>query len=130
MLICVLVFGMSGCKIKKTVEVRRYHEPTAAVQIVYSKKKLPKGLKRIGTVSVENCGLTYPRLCTFDACLNALSEEACRAGADVIRITYIRRPNRIAYVGLSYLIDGGITRCSATIKANMYVYKDKPSEKY
>ncbi len=117
---------MCGCGIKKQVAVKRYHEPTDSVDIVFSRKRMPHGLRRIGTVQVENCGLTLGKHCTFDACLNAIRDAASNAGADVVRVYYIQRPNRLAYVGLSYLVDGGITRCTAVVKGYMYIRKEKP----
>lgn len=120
-----LTLCFCSCGIKKHVEVKRYHEPTDSVRIVFSRKRMPKGVKRIGTVRVDNCGLTRARNCTFDACLNAIRDAAGEAGADVVRIYYIQKPNRLAYIGLSYLIDGGITRCTAVVKGYMYIRKDK-----
>lgn len=116
---------LSSCGIQKQVEVKRYHDPTDSVRIVYSRKRMPKGVKRFGTIVVENKGLTRACYCTFDACLTAIRDAAGDAGADVVRIFFIQKPNKMAYVGLSNLIDGGITNCAAVVKGYLYVRKDK-----
>ncbi len=116
---------LSGCGIRKQIEVKRYHNPTDSVRIVYSRKRLPKGLKRFGTITVENKGLTKACYCTFDACLTALRDAAGDAGADVVRIYFIQKPNKMAYIGLSSLIEGGITNCSAMVKGYLYIRKER-----
>lgn len=110
LLFVLMVF--TSCGINQDISVSTVYPPKSNTQIVHSGQALPQGLKRIGSITVGDTGFTFTSLCTYEACIQKIIEEAGKNGADVAYIVRIKEPTS----------DLGGSTCY-TITADLYVYQ-------
>ena len=95
LILCGVLFIVTSCNtpLKVLVNVREYHERTEKIRFIQTGQTLPDNIKRIGSIEVGEGGWTPERECTYEACMNAIENEAKRAGADIVYIVKIVEPN-------------------------------------
>ena len=97
----------TSCSLQRMVSVSTKYPPTEEITIIQTGQTLPNGVIRMGSVSVGDGGLTPTEDCTYEACMQAVKEEAQRVGADIVYIVQVTTPN--AFVGVGYSFWGGST---------------------
>ena len=112
LLLLGIAFILSSCGINQKVSVYESHPPKTNTQIVHTGQPLPQNVRRIGSITVGDTGLTFTSLCTYEACMQTVITEAGKAGADVAYIVRIKEPTE----------DIGGSSCY-TITADLYVYQ-------
>lgn len=113
---------ITSCQLTKKVVVRGYYEPKNAVRIIYPGERIPRGMQKIGYVSVGGNGCVTPAsACTYENCMTTIKIEAMKSGANLARIVYVRRPSAMALSSIYGLIDNKYTRCNTTMRADLYV---------
>lgn len=110
--VLIALLALTSCGINQNVSVNAVYPPKDNTQIVHSGQTLPQGLKRIGSITVGDTGFTFTSLCTYEACIQKIIQEAGKAGADVAYIVRIKEPTD----------DMGGSTCY-TITADLYVYQ-------
>ena len=108
----IVLFVLSSCGINQKLSVYESHPPKTNTQIIHTGQPLPQGVRRIGSITVGDTGLTFTSLCTYEACMQTVISEAGKAGADVAYIVRIKEPTD----------DIGGSSCY-TITADLYVYQ-------
>lgn len=108
---------LSSCgwtrELKRQVTIYDTYAPTPGRLPVYqSSQQLPKGCIQIGNVTVSEGGLTKQKDCTYEACIEAVQEEAKKMGGQFIYVVKIKEP------------DMANTLCYHII-ADIYRYKNK-----
>lgn len=105
---------LASCSLKQNVSVYKTYPVKEKVQIVHAGQTLPQGLMRIGSITVGDTGFTFTSLCTYEACMHAITSRAAEVGADLVYIVHIKEPKS----------DVGGSSCY-NITADLYVYDDK-----
>lgn len=103
---------LASCGVNQNVSVNAVYPPKNNTQIVHIGQTLPQGLKRIGSITVGDTGFTLTSLCTYEACIQKIMQEAGKNGADIAYIVRIKEPTD----------DIGGSSCY-TIIADLYVYQ-------
>ncbi len=99
MLLCYVSLCYGGQVKTKKSELRRYvsvydtYPPTPGrLPIIQTAQPLPDGCLQVGTVTVGDSGLTKTKNCTYEACIEAIQEEAKKMGGQFIYIVKIKEP--------------------------------------
>lgn len=94
LVLCGILFFITSCytPLKVLVHVREYHEKTEKIRFIQTGQELPDGIMRIGSIEVGEGGWTPANECSYEACMNAIENEAKRAGADIVYIVKIVEP--------------------------------------
>lgn len=88
----VVLFVLSGCKLKTVVNVNEYYAPVSRIEVYSFSQQLPGNIIRIGSIEVGEAGFTKTEDCSYEACLSAIKNEAKKSGADVVHIVHIKEP--------------------------------------
>ena len=116
-----------SCGLVKTIAVNGNYEPTKSVEIINNNQTLPTGLIRIGSITIDgnqSLVLSYDE-CSYETCIQTLSDEAKKAGADIVYIVSVVAPNQSLMITLYFYGTSG-SGCY-TIVADLYI-KDKTSD--
>lgn len=119
----MILFLFNSCGIGITVSVPKHYPPTDEdkLEMIYLNQDLPKGLQRIGSITVGDGGFTLAYNCTYEACLMTIQQEAAKVGADVACIVLVKEPTSIFHIGNGGTSHGG-TECY-TVTADLYKRK-------
>ena len=88
-----LVLLLSSCGLKRTIAIYDTYPITPGrLEVIQTGQPLPDDKILIGTVTVGEKGLTKTKDCTYQACLEAIQEEAKKMGGHFIYIVKIKEP--------------------------------------
>lgn len=100
-------------ELRKDVSVYDTYPPTPGrLPIIQTAQKIPENSLQIGSVTVGESGLTKTKNCTYEACIEAIQEEAKKMGGQFIYIVKIKEPE--SWGSTCY-----------NIVADIYRYKDE-----
>lgn len=95
-ILAFLVFlgSVYGCGLSiRAVATVPYPPSQSEVKIYNANQILPEGLKRIGSITIDDTGFTLSENGTYEACLAALREEAKKMGGNVVNIVNMQAPD-------------------------------------
>jgi len=81
-------------ELRRNISVYDTYAPTPGrLPIVQTAQPIPDGCIQIGSVTVGDSGLTKTKNCTYEACIEAVQEEAKKMGGQFIYIVKITEPS-------------------------------------
>ena len=81
-------------ELRRDVSVYDTYPPTPGrLPIIQTAQTIPDNSIQIGTVTVGESGFTKTKNCTYEACIEAIQEEAKKMGGQFIYIVKIKEPD-------------------------------------
>ena len=91
--LCALIVLIPSCKLKTIVSVNDYYAPTSGRLPIYQTgQQLPTNVIRIGSIVVGESGATPTDMCTYEACMQVIEDEAKKVGADLVYLVKVQEP--------------------------------------
>lgn len=85
---------MVSCGLKRQVAIYDTYPVTPGRLVVYQTgQQLPNNLVQVGTVVVGEKGASITKNCTYEACIEAIQEEAKKMGGQIIYIVNLKEPS-------------------------------------
>lgn len=93
-IILALTILMTSCGLKRQVAIYDTYPATPGRLAIYQTgQQLPNDIIQVGTVVVGEKGATTTKNCTYEACMEAIQEEAKKMGGHIIYIVSLKEPS-------------------------------------
>lgn len=92
--LCFVAVVLLSCGLKKSIAVYDTYPVTPGrLDVFQASQQLPENRIMVGTISVGEKGATKTKDCTYEACMEAIQEEAKKMGGHFIHVIDIKAPS-------------------------------------
>lgn len=90
----VFLFFLNGCGLSVRAVSNVKRPPTTSVKIYNINQLLPDNLERIGSITINDTGITADSKGSYEACMERIKKEAMKMGGNVVGIVILNAPDK------------------------------------